>query len=164
MNGSAGPISDANRSARAREGPTGTSERELADDRWTLIKVAVTDPSRTYQEVNDAGPGQVFAALRPYLKVDFLIPLQIRRPKFPGFSFVLDGLFAGPTDHERTRGPRDEVWIFTRILHRVEDQLQARRDRKPDQRRLRRIVVRNCAEDAQLEFRDECVQLRFVKH
>jgi hypothetical protein len=151
-------------SRRVVTGSRVPSETEFADQRRVLIEVAVANPRRMYDEGHNAWPTHSRRAVRPHLEIDRLVPFQLRRPEFLGLAFVLDRLFTRPANHKRTRGPGDEVWIFARTLHGVENDLQFWRDRKPHQGRLRRIGAGDCAENAQPESPDKSVQVRFAEH
>jgi hypothetical protein len=149
---------------RARTRSGASLETEFANKRRVLIEVAVPNPRRLYDEVNDAWPTHSRRAVRPHLEIDCPIPFQLRRLEFLGLAFVLDRLLTRPTDHKRTVWPGDEVWIFARTLHGVENDLQVRRDRKPDQGRLRRVGTGHRAKNAQPVSPDKSVQVRFAEH
>lgn len=67
--------------------------------------------------------------------------------------------FLPPSRHERTGGPGDEVGIFSRVLYRVEDDLQVFGDGDADQSGLRGAGVSDGAEDAEFALDQEFVKI-----
>ena len=141
-----------------------TTKSELADQGRVLFEVAVANPGRAHNEVDNSRPTQSRGTVREEFKICLLVYLQVRWFKFFGFAFVLDGLLACPpaADNERTGRPRDEVRIFTGTLNSIEDNLKLWRDRYSYQSRLWCTGLTDCPEDAQSGFRNESVNVSFI--
>ena len=142
----------------------GTWELELADKRRVLIEVAVPNPRRPHDEVDDTWPTHMRLAVRPHLEIGFLIQLQLRRSEFLSFTFILDSLLAGPAEHERACGPRVEIRILAGTLDRIEDDLEVWRRREAHQCRLRCAGITDRAENTQPILHDESVEVRLSHH
>jgi len=50
---------------------------ELAYERRGLVEIAVTNPGRAYNKVDDAGPAHARFAVGPNLEINCLVSLQI---------------------------------------------------------------------------------------
>lgn len=140
--------------------PCRLTKTKLAYEGRTLIEIAVANPCRPDNEVDNSWPAHSRGTVRPRFEVRLLITLQLRRFELFGFALILDGLFARPADYHRASMSGDEIWIFSRTLDGIEDDLEARSDRDPYQCRLRRTLVTDRAKNSQLGLPHESVQIR----
>src|SRR5579859_667050 len=92
------------------------SEREFADQRRTLVEVAVSYPTGADQKIYDSGPAEPCRTIGPGAEVNLLIALKVCSAQLFRHAFVLQGLLAGPAKNERAGRTGIEICVFPRAF------------------------------------------------
>jgi len=132
---------------------------ELHYQRWLLVEHAVTNPTRTYDEIDDIRPTQMRPAFGPGCKVDLLEAIKIASTEYRRRAFILQGLLSIPSDCERTVRSGEKIAVLARTLHSVENDFKPLRYGDPDERRLRPVFGTNGPKNAKFTVGHEIVNI-----
>jgi hypothetical protein len=131
----------------------------LYNQRWPLIIVAKSNPSRAHNEVHQPRPVLPTRSVRPLSKINFLVSLQrsaLRQKRVP---FKLNRLLSLPPNPQRCVSIGSQISIFSGAIESVEHNLKLLRHSNPDESRLRHALRRNTPQNRQRMTRSELVEL-----